>query len=142
MEIPKSGSDRNNKGGQKKQKPVYCVRKKKTPPVTTMLPPAEVKIITASQINAAANVGEEEEKLKPSVDQHVQHLAEDDSNTLGNDKVIGSTGTADNESERVANDVGVDIVDDWESANVGELVSVFIVMEKLSVTEIVCYFFL
>ncbi len=119
MEIPKGGSDENNKAGQKKHKVVYAAKKKKTPPVTAM-----------PQIDAS--VGEEEKILKPSVDQqHVQHLAEDNGNALGNDDKVVSSSTVDDDLERAVNGVDIDIVDDWESADVGELVRFFLLMAKL-----------
>ncbi len=127
MEIPKGGSDGNKKAGQKNKKIVYSSRKKKNPPVTPMPPPAEIQTTTTTPLitpQVSAGVGEEDKILKPLVDQNVQHLAEDNGNALGNDKVA-SSGTVDDDLERAANDVDIDIVGDWESADVGELVKFF-----------------
>ncbi len=129
MEIPKGGSDENNKAGQRKYKVVYSAKKKKTPPPPNTAMP---------QIDAA--VGEEEKMLKPSVDQqqHVQHLAEDNGNALENDDNIVSSSTVKDDSERAINDeVDIDIVDDWESADVGELVRFFLLMAKCYLSKFV-----
>ncbi len=127
MEIPKGGSDGNKKAGQKNKKIVYSSRKKKSPPVTAMPPPAEIQTTTTPSITpqVSAGVGEENKILKHSVDQNVQYLAEDNGNVLGNDKVASSC-TVDDDLERAGNDVDIDIMGDWESADVGELVKFFL----------------
>ncbi len=121
MEIPKGGSDGNKKAGQKNKKIVYSSRKKKSPPVTPLPPPAEIQTTQSNISQFGAVVCEEDEILKRSVGQNAQHLVEDNGNVLGNEKVASSC-TADGEIESAANDVDIDIVCDWESADVGELV--------------------